>query len=295
LKESRIGTNFAQVRSLRSDVELEREVAEGTIFDSDARFALDERRFSERGDKLREAVTDQFKKEVADGVFALEAKLGAEALQKVKSFEEHLRLQFTRQGFSIICRQFESRDLDLVRKILAGGVVGYSSEGIEYLKKCGEWEDIRLILSAVEKPDYADSLLRSGNDAKYGIAARATYAMGRSRFGELIELEMPTRVLLHIIVNASDKAFRSLADSQILNLLFSKDDDVRKAASLKCIRSLAKGRMARLFDAYLSADEYRFYNVIFWLDMGLSISRERATRAAERVIESTWRSKSVAS
>ena len=171
-------------------------------------------------------------------------------------------------------------------------MVPYSDEAIEFLKKRGEWEDVRLILTAVEKPDYGASLF-SANDAKYRTAARAVYAMGRNRFGELVELEMPPQVRLHIIVAASEKAFRSLTDSQILNLLFSKDDAIRKAASLKCICSLTKDRLSRIFDAYSSADQYRFYNVIFWLDMGLSIPRERATRAAQGVIESTWRGKSV--
>ena len=47
-----------------TDVELEREAATNTILDQDARFLLDDRRFSERGDKLRAAVADGFKKRI---------------------------------------------------------------------------------------------------------------------------------------------------------------------------------------------------------------------------------------
>jgi hypothetical protein len=255
-------------------------------------FVLDDRHFSRRGHKLRAAVADRFKKEFADGVRAFEPKVDADTLQRLKSLEEHITLELTRKGLSIISRRSEAGDLELVRKILAGGVVPYSGEDIEFLKKHGEWEDVRLILTTVEKPAYGASLF-SANDAKYRTAARAVYAIGRNRFGELVELEMPPQVLLHLIVDASDKAFRSLTDLQMLNLLFSNDDDIRKATSLKCIQSLAKGRGSRIFDAYSSSDRNRFYNVIFWLDMGLSIPRERATGAAKRVIESTWRSKSV--
>jgi hypothetical protein len=67
------------------------------------------------------------------------------------------------------------------------------------------------------------------------------------------------------------------------------DDGVRKATSLKCIRSMTKKRLAKIFDDYLSADRSRYYNVIFWLDMGLSVPRERALQAAEKVIVSAWR------
>jgi hypothetical protein len=274
-----------------TDAELDREAA-NTVFGQNARFVLDERHFSKRGGKLRAAVADQFKKEFADGIRALEPKVQADTLQQLKSLEEYLTLDFTRKGLSIISRRSEARDLELVRKILAGGVVPYSDEDIEFLKKRGEWEDVRLILTAVAKPDYGVSLF-SANDAKYRTAARAVYAIGHNRFGELVELEMPPQVLLHIIVDASDRAFRSLTDAQILGLLFSNGDAIRKAASLKCIRSLAKSRVSRIFNAYTSSDRNTFYNVIFWLDMGLSIPSERATRAAERVIQSTWRSKYV--
>lgn len=288
--------NWTQFRARQmakmTDVELDNEAAANPVTDQDARFVLDERHFSERGDKLRAAVADRFKKEFADSVRGWEPKVAADTLQRLKSLEEYVTLQLTRKGLSIISRRSEARDLELVRKMLAGGVFRYSDEDIEFLKKRGEWEDVRLILTVVEKPDYGTSLF-SSNHAKYRTAARAVYAMGRNRFGELVRLEMPPQVLLHIIVDASDKAFRSLTDAQILDLLFSKDDAIRKAASLKCIRSLAKSRTSRIFDAYSSSDRNRFYNVIFWLDMGLSIPREQATRAAERVIQSTWRSKSV--
>jgi len=275
-----------------TDVELEREAATNTILDQDARFLLDDRRFSERGDKLRAAVADGFKKEFAASVRTFEPRVDADTLQRLKSLEESVTRELTRKGLSIISRRSEAQDLELVRTVLAGGVVPYSDEDIEYLKKHGEWEDLRLILMAVEKPDYLSPLLIT-NDAKYRRAARAVYAMGRNRFGELIDFEMPPQVLLHLVLESSDKAFRSLIDAQISNLLFSKDDGVRKAASLKCVRSLTKRRMSRIFDAYLSADRNRFYNVIFWLDMGISIPRDQAARAAEKVIGSTWRDRSI--
>jgi hypothetical protein len=183
-----------------------------------------------------------------------------------------------------------SADLDLVRKTLVDGNVDYSDGDIEFLKKRGEWEDIRLILSVIERPSPGSTLLGSWNPAKYRAAARAIYKMGRERYNELLELEMPSQVLLHLIVEASEKVFRSLEDPQVLRLLFMNDDGVRKATSLKCIRSMTKKRLEKIFDAYLSADQSRYYNVIFWLDMGLSVPRDRALQAAEKVTGSTWRS-----
>jgi hypothetical protein len=278
-------------KSKMSDAELEKEIADASILDEgEARFELDARRFAERAGALRAAVSDAFRSEIAEGIRVLEPKVSVDTLQKVKSLADPLSRGFTRKGLNVICEQMNSADLGLVRRTLVDGNVDYSDGDIEFLKKRGEWEDIRLILSVIERPSPGSTLLGSGNPAKYRAAARAIYKMGRERYNELLELEMPSQVLLHLIVEASEKAFRSLEDSQVLRLLFMNDDGVRKATSLKCIRSMTKKRREKIFDAYLSADQSRYYNVIFWLDMGLSVPRDRALQAAEKVTGSTWRS-----
>jgi hypothetical protein len=92
-----------------------------------------------------------------------------------------------------------------------------------------------------------------------------------------------------VIVEAAEKAFRTLDDTAIYGLLYSKNDQVRKAASLKCIRALPKSRLQGLLAGYLATDGARYYNVIHWLDLGLSIPVDRAHQAADRLITRTWR------
>jgi hypothetical protein len=143
---------------------------------------------------------------------------------------------------------------------------------VEYFRKFGEWEDIPLIIALVERPDAGrNSLLAFVQDnSKYRAAARAIYEIGRTRFSELLGIPAPGRLLAHLVVQASDRVFRALSDVSITVLLRSENDSVRKAAALKSVRALPKARVAGILTDYLSAEERRYYNVVHWLDLGVS-------------------------
>jgi hypothetical protein len=184
-----------------------------------------------------------------------------------------------------------------VRSVLKSGFVDYSSADVEYLQKFGEWEDIPLIMASVDRPDSSHSFgintwLSSAfatDSSKYRLAARAIYGMGRTRLAELLTLAAPNRLLSHLVVESSDKGFRALSDASIFRLFISEDDGVRKAAALKCVRSLAKGRLKAILENYVLGDQRRYYNVIHWLDLGISLPHDTAVQAAEKVITKSWR------
>jgi hypothetical protein len=274
--------------------ELEGQVAgETSIFERTARFVLDDRHFSTRGDTLRRSVDDHFKAEFNEALEKLARDFGntTDLLDKTRSLEEYVRKNLTRKGLDVICRKSRPQDLGRVRMILKSGFVDYSEADVEYLRKFGEWEDIRLIVASVDRPDSGlNTLLSSFADsAKYRIAARAIYSLGRTRLAELLTMAMPSRLLSHLIVESSDKVFRVLSDTSLSPLLFSEDDGVRKAAALKCVRSLPKTRLKAILEDYVSGERQIYYNVVHWLDLGVSAPRHRAVLAAEKVIAKVWR------
>jgi hypothetical protein len=284
---------FKQFREQRlramTDDELERLAVQETVLDRDAQFTLIERHFSIRGDELRKSVDNQFRAEFAAALNEMSKSFGSAAddlLSKTKSIEEQVRKGFTRKALDIICRNGDPQDLSRVRQLLGSGFVGYSDLDVEYLRKFGEWQDIPLVIDLVEGPSPIFTLTTA--ETKYRASARAIYSLGRSRLPELLALAMPSRLLSHLIVEASDKGFRLLDDPSIFALLFSQHDEVRKAAVLKCIRSLPKNRLKKLLDGYLSSDGLQYYNVIYWLDFGISAPRDRAVKAVQRTAARTW-------
>jgi hypothetical protein len=264
--------------------ELEREASKGTIFDREPYFALVRRAFEAKGAELRASIDDQFRKDFKEGLEALGRLLGTgETYQKTRSLDEWMRKELTRKGLDVLTKMSLPEDLPRVREALASGFVSYSDGDVAFLRKHGEWEDIPLIVASVERTLYT-SLLGWQNDSKYEAAARAIYAMGRARFPELLSLKMPKRLLRTLLAVASDKHIKALSDDAIIALLLADDDNVRKIAALKSVRALPKARLRKLLEAYLANDAFRYYNVIHWLDLGLSLPRSLALQTAARVI-----------
>ena len=111
---------------------------------------------------------------------------------------------------------------------------------------------------------------------------------GRKRLDELLSLPAPSILLSCLIREVSERSFQALSDGVIMQLFRSEYDDVRKAAALKCVRAFPRYRLAMLLNGHVSGDEFRYYNVIRWLDLGVSVPRDRARSAAEIVLSRDW-------
>ena len=258
------------------------------ILDRTAQFALARRDFATRGDKLRISVADHFRTEFEEEVSKLTKTHGAgETLKTLRSLDDFVRKNLTREGLDVICRNGDPRDLNLVRRVMVSGFVAYSELDNAYLRKFGEWEDIPHIVASVERADggISFSLRLMLDRSKFRSAANAIYEIGRSRLDELFNVTMPEFLLRRLIAISSDSAFRALGNGSIIRLLRSTEDNVRKVTALKCTRALTKDRMKKIASAYaLESDQY-YYNVVHWLDMGISAPRGTAVAAAKRAIE----------
>ena len=281
--------HFQQQRlRLLKDKQLEEAMRQDSIFDRDPQFILAERHFKRYAEGLRKSVDDQYKAEFSQALQTMIEKFGGQTslIEQTRSLEDHIRKGLTRQGLDVICHKAEPGDLGRVRTALKSGFIGYSAADVEYLRRYGEWEDIPLIIDAIKRPESghsARSLLSSSfDDSKYRTAARAIYALGQTRLPKVLAMSTPSGLLPHLIIETSDKAFRSLSDVSINLLLQSENDAVRKAAALKCVKALQKVRVSKLLADYISGDKLRYYNVIHWLDFGVSIPRDRAFGVCQR-------------
>jgi hypothetical protein len=276
-----------------SDKELEEVANEDPIFDQDPQFVLFNRQFKQRGEDLRKAVDDQYKIEFANWLLKMAEKFAGntDLIEKTRSLENIFRKELTRKGLDVICQKADPKDLGRVREAIKSGFVDYSSRDIEYFRRFGEWEDIPVIIDSLKLPETGrgGTLLSISDDSKYKTAAQAIYALGRSRLHEVLSMQAPGQLMSHLVVEISDKLFRNLSDPTITQLLRSEDESVRKNTALKCVRSLPKKRVAKLLADYISGDTTHYYNVIHWLDFGVSTPRDRALSAAEKVLTKEWK------
>jgi hypothetical protein len=210
----------------------------------------------------------------------------ADLIEKTRSLGKYLRSRFTREGLNIICSRLDAADLPLVRTMLTSGSVDYSAADLQYLAKFGQWCDIPLVIASLDRPEYdrkSASILWIASSTKYEDAARTLYALGKHRLNDLLATTMPGYLLAHIIPLIPDKAFRGLANADIVPLMRSETEDVRKLVSLKYVRAFPRRRVKQFLEEYMAADQF-YYNVIHWFDFGTSVPRERMLRAAGKAL-----------
>jgi len=107
----------------------------------------------------------------------------------------------------------------------------------------------------------------------------AIAVIGKGRLAELIQFKMHYRLLEAIIKRSANKEVATLSHDELMTLLTWELDVIRKVTSLKVIRSLPGQRIKALLDRYLESDGQRYYNVIYWLDFGISLPKSRVMRA----------------
>jgi hypothetical protein len=280
-----------RLRALSKDA-LQTVIADEHLVDREAGFILDGRDFPVRAQALRNAVDDQFEAEYASYLKELGEviRVGDKALAQARELEQFVRRDLTRKALDVLCRKAKVADLLRVRSLLLGGFVDCSPVDIDYLKKFGDWEDISTIIGCFKRPSLgrALSILDLPDNAMLISTARGLYALGKSRFADLVATEMPGNLLCYIVANATRADFQRLKNIEIASLLSHADDKVRKASVLKSIQSLSRGRVAALSANYLAEDTDRYYNVIHWLDFGLSTPRDQVHAAVRKTLRQLW-------
>lgn len=260
-----------------------------SILDPNPRLALDFKQFRTRAAALRAAVDDDFKSEFNVASLDLEKRLiDAETIARIRTQEESIRKEFMQRAIQLLCEKNEPADLDRVRKAVSGGSVTFSSVEAEYFKKHGEWQDIDLLISLLDRADAGTTLLGGlYDDDKLRLIAEAVHAIAKDRFAELCALTMPSRLLACIVKLALDKEIGELDDSALFQMFGSDTDDVRNAILPRAVKALSKTKLKKLLADYEAYDGTRYYAVFYWLDLGISLPRREVLHAVG-VTASNW-------
>ena len=267
-----------------SEQELLEKIQNGLIFNDDPYFVLCDRYFKKYADKLRENVDNKFKEEFEKYIKRLEETgLEEDSVKQSRKLEEHIRTEMTRRGLDVLCKHVEEQDLNRVRNGLSEDFVDSSICEIQYLQKVGGWEDISIIANANKTYSNDNSLLVNIGDGWDEVKAEAIYSIGRERLDEVFNIKMPSGVLVELIKISSSPMFSKVSEKTLLGLLESEEDKLRKAVSLKISQTFKKADIKTFLSKYLDSDDYHYYNVIYWLDFGASLTKSVVNNGAKRV------------
>lgn len=249
-----------------------------------AYFAMCKRYFRQHADDLRRNVDDRFR-EVFESVHDSHVQTMNDPAG-LRDLEEYLRKEWTRKGLDILCEKRDVRDLIRIRENMTAQNTDSSRVELDYFARFGEWIDVQRLVNAKDsrRPRQA-LLLAPPSDREWSrLVADAAYNIGRSRLDELLNMDMPYEILVNILRKSSSASFSELADSVLLKLLNNRVDTVRKATALKCTQCLAKARTEHLLKQYIDGEEYRYYNVRVWLDLGVGLPRSKTKGCAKMLL-----------
>ena len=268
-----------------SDSELTDIVDDSATYIDDAYFVRAEKFPAKYSKHLRDDVDDLFSKFFAERTRRTILALGIETNDSVtkilKDRERHIRQLLTRKGLDILCRHSNRNDLERVRSNLRSGYAGVSVFDATFLGKSGEWRDIELLVGALSYPSYTSILTGLRHEKMHDEVSKAVVRIGRAHpVSEFFGLALPEAVLKGAIERCGNARFSSIHEHTLLQLFGHESADVRRAASIRAVLSLTRTRIRDTLREYIASDKRQYYNVIYWLDLGASMSRAEAKRVA---------------
>ena len=272
-----------------SEPELEKRVGVSLMYDDAAYVALVERYFKNRADELRRDVDDRFSAYFEERIRLMEAAFGDNAatqdlIKKTRDLEGYLRKKLTRQGLNVLCMAQKPEDLQRIRANLRDGYTEASKLDAKYLGRHGEWNDIPILANA-KGPSLGGTLLTISDDEEFQVeVARAITSIGKKHSAsDLLSLEMPAAILKKTIELCPESRFAKISRDALLALFNHESEGVRKAAAVLAVLALPAKRIKSILHEYVCSDKSRYYNVIHWLDLGASMSRDDARNVAKAV------------
>lgn len=253
-------------------------------------FAMAIGHFSSVADTIRSDIDDRFDlfwKRYIEDVRRKFANSGADSLVDILQKNQVLRRRlFMRQALDIVISHAEGRDLPRLRRALDEDAADPRESDIAYFRRWGEWEDIGRISKIAS--DYRSSgrlatLLTATPDTS--SAASAILKLAGDRVADIFELDISANLRPKIVSKLSMASVKRLPDSTVEKLLSDESDLLRKAMALQLLVSLSRRSARGYFARYLGLP-YRYYNVIFWLDLAEAWGREKYRPIAERELRS---------
>ena len=261
--------------------QLDEKVETSSVFDLVAYRARAERYFERYGPQLRADIEDRFARYFHSRLSYMEESVGQS--EKIMSLGDFLRKGMTRAALDILCSKMIKDDLAFIRRVLDTGAVEYSDKDVAYIARFGDWSDVQRLIAMTARPSYGAMSILSYDSASMNLrVAKAILHIGRGNLQGVLELDASAILKKMVVDNSSRATFSKLSTEFLCKSLRSDDLELRKSLCLKCLSAFSKARVRKVLSAYVAGDQFRYYNVIHWLDFGVSMPSSVVSQAAKR-------------
>lgn len=260
---------------------LDAEMRNDGFYDLSSTFAMYDSQFTRSRKELVSSINDNFL-----AIAAERKKLLPPASLPDEKTEAYILEKYLQKAVNILSARGSADDLILIRSKIDEGKIAYSDTIRTFLERFGTWEDTKRIIALCNNfPFSGRSLLANGDRGKeYAASAKSLLKLGRDRIGDLLAIEMPSGLLNAVIKEMGANTFKSFDDRQIEKWLRLQTDSVRQTVALKTVLCLPKSRLSNILKNYIGSEDAYYYNVVFWLDLGISTDRATSAKAAQRAL-----------
>ena len=253
-----------------------------SAFDHDVSFAIFDRYFPREKTALCSAVRNDF-------VEFLDNKMNDyldPSSFPDESLQRYIRENMLQEGFVILCRKGSKEDLGLIREKLDSSELKYDETILSYLERFGDFSDVERIIRISRNPkNLGFSLLIIGRRVSYDRVAKAVLKLATKRTVDLLMLEMSSDLWNAVIRRLSKIKFSLFENDRLCSWLSDEVESKRKTVALKIVICFPKNRIAQILKLYGRDQGRYFYNVVLWLDMGVSLDRNSSISAAKNLLQ----------
>ncbi|ANG97749.1 hypothetical protein A8A54_15420 [Brucella pseudogrignonensis] len=252
------------------------------IYSTDASLALYDKYFKKTRNELVANINDDFKVFIRTRI----DKMPGNLFNPKKEVEDFIRNKIFLRSMNILCSKKIGEDIDLIRKKIDENEIPFSKEILIYLEKFGDWEDVNRIIKLSQTYGRTRlSLMFDDNKNELRLSARLLLKLARNRIADLLKKDMSVVLQKEIFKLFSKSQLKSFDDSKIESWLNIDNDEVRQVIALKCVSYFPRARIQSILNSYIIDGKSYFYNVIFWLDLGLSSNKATSLRIAEKMLD----------
>lgn len=274
-----------QLRAL-SDEQLTAMLLKDAIINFRPYIIRSEKFFAKYAEELRANVGDKFESYFQHGLSEFSTALGSDhkLVSDIKGLGDHLREQMLGAALAVLCRRALTEDLSLIRATLRSNNLTFHEDYVQYLSQHGTIGDVPTIIRLALNPPAESKTLLAIPDSTdcFTNAAKAALSLANNDFRKLLAMDAPIDFRIAVLAVLPKSHFKKIDQASLLSVLSDANIRLRKVAVLQTIRALSKRKIEAVLREYTSRSEQYFYNVTYWLDLGLSAPKQLIDRVTQK-------------
>lgn len=182
-----------------------------------------------------------------------------------------------------IASKLDKKELELMRTFLRSEHAMLTNNLITYFSRFGDWSDVLELVKFDKSNKWSLIGGKSSISLIKSLLCNSIVKLSSGKVSELLMLNIDANLKKVIIARLTKASINKLSTDEIIRLMNDGNSSIREAICLKYINCAPKERIVHIQSEILSKETY-FYNVVHWLDMGVSLKKEWSINASNRLL-----------